>query len=106
MPRRIWQRNYNCISKESCGSILREVRRSLSPKANQCPDSDRPKNRVYGSFNITTPVNEFYKKRCQEKSFASTGGREDFVSRSSPLLCKRVPSMRSRGFALACLPFL
>src|SRR5664279_1641452 len=49
---------------------------------------------------------EFYKKGCQEKSSASTGGREDFVSRSSPLLCKRVPSMRSRGFALACLPFL
>jgi hypothetical protein len=24
------------------------------------------------------PVNEFYKKGCQEKSSASTGGREDF----------------------------
>jgi hypothetical protein len=29
-------------------------------------------------------VNEFYKKGCQEKSSASTGGRDSF-SRSSPL---------------------
>jgi hypothetical protein len=34
---------------------------------------------------IQTNVNEFYKKGCQEKSSPSTGGREDFVSRSSPL---------------------
>ena len=33
-------------------------------------------------------VNEFYKKGCQEKSSPSTGRREDFVSRSSPLHCK------------------
>ena len=31
-----------------------------------------------------TPVNEFYKKGCQEKSSASAGG-DFFLERSSPL---------------------
>jgi hypothetical protein len=50
-------------------------------------------------------VNEFYKKGCQEKSSPSIGGREDLVSRSSPLSVS-AHRFRSRGFALACLPFL
>jgi hypothetical protein len=30
------------------------------------------------------PVNEFYKKECQEKSSSSTGGREDFSLEIQP----------------------
>jgi hypothetical protein len=57
-------------------------------------------------IHTTEPVNEFYKKGCQEKSSPSTGGREDFcVSRSSPLTVS-APRFRLSGFALACLPFL
>jgi hypothetical protein len=29
MPKRTWQVNYRCISKESCGTVLREVRGEL-----------------------------------------------------------------------------
>ena len=52
-----------------------------------------------------SPLYEFYKKGCQEKSSPSTGGEKIFVSRSSPLSVS-APDCRSRGFALACLPFL
>jgi hypothetical protein len=34
---------------------------------------------------IVDSLNEFYKKGCQEKSSASTGGERILVSRSSPL---------------------
>jgi len=36
-------------------------------------------------------VDEFYKKGCQEKSSASTGGREDFCLDIQPTLCRRAP---------------
>jgi hypothetical protein len=36
------------------------------------------------AITLTTPVNEFYKKECQEKSSALTGERDCF-STSSPL---------------------
>ena len=45
-------------------------------------------------------VNEFYKKGCQEKTSASTGGREDFCLEIQPTSLR--PSIHSRGFALAC----
>jgi len=51
-------------------------------------------------------LNEFYKKGCQEKSSSSTGGREDFCLDIQPTVCKCPPRFRSKGFALACLPFL
>jgi hypothetical protein len=54
---------------------------------------------------LATLVNEFYKKGCQEKSFPSTGGREDFSLEIQPTVC-RAYRFRSTGFALACLPFL
>jgi hypothetical protein len=50
-------------------------------------------------------VVRFYKKGCQEKNSASTGGREDFGLEIQPTVCKCAPSIRSRGFALAGLPF-
>jgi len=51
-------------------------------------------------------VNEFYKKGCQEKSSPSAGGREDFVSRSSPLHCKSASRFAREVLLLSCLPFL
>ncbi len=51
-------------------------------------------------------LNEFYKKGCQEKSSRSTGGREDFVSRSSPLHCKSASRFAREVLLLSCLPFL
>jgi hypothetical protein len=42
-------------------------------------------------------VNEFYKKGCQEKSSASTGGREDFGLEIQPTAVS-APPIRSRGF--------
>ena len=54
---------------------------------------------------FSDPVNEFYKKGCQEKSSPSTGGREDFSLEIQPTDCKCPPRLRSRGFALAYLPF-
>src|ERR1700730_6598519 len=50
-------------------------------------------------------VNEFYKKECQEKSSPSTGGREGFVSRSSPLHCKSASRFGREGLLLSCLSF-
>src|SRR6266498_4960067 len=55
---------------------------------------------------LTPTVNEFYKKGCQEKSSPSTGGREDFVSRSSPLHCKSASRFAREVLLLSCLPFL
>jgi hypothetical protein len=52
---------------------------------------------------VREPVNEFYKKGCQEKSSPSTGKRDSF-SRSSPLSVS-APDF-AEGFALASLPFL
>jgi hypothetical protein len=37
------------------------------------------------------PLNEFYKKGCQEKSSPSTGGREDFSLEIQPTDCKCPP---------------
>ena len=54
---------------------------------------------------LTTGLNEFYKKGCQEKSSSSTGGREDFCLDIQPTVCK-CPRFCSRDFALACLSFL
>jgi hypothetical protein len=51
-------------------------------------------------------LNEFYKKGCQEKSSSSTGGREDFVSRSSPLHCQSASRFAREVLLLSCLPFL
>jgi hypothetical protein len=41
-------------------------------------------------------VNKFYKKGCQEKTSASTGGEKIVVSRSSPL-CRVPPDWLERG---------
>ena len=46
----------------------------------------------------------FYKKGCQEKNSASTGGERILVSRSSPLFSSP-PILFERFFALACLLF-
>src|SRR5271156_819487 len=54
---------------------------------------------------VRVEVNEFYKKGCQEKTSASTGGREDFGLAIQPTVCK-CPRFCSRDFALACLSFL
>src|SRR4029077_15073339 len=51
-------------------------------------------------------VNEVYKKGCQEKRSPSTGGREDFVSRSSPLHCKSASRFAREVLLLSCFPFL
>src|ERR1017187_8298276 len=62
------------------------------------------------AITLKTPspgVNEFYKKGCEEKSSLSTGGREDFVSRSSPLhYCKSASRFAREVLLLSCLPFL
>jgi len=57
-------------------------------------DDDLP-NYLSGRYPIEK-INEFYQKGCQEKSSPSTGGREDFVSRSSPLHCKSASRLRER----------
>ncbi len=36
-------------------------------------------------------LNGFYKKRCQEKTSTSTGGREDCCLEIQPTDCKRAP---------------
>jgi hypothetical protein len=46
------------------------------------------------------------KRDVKKKAPPSTGGREDFVSRSSPLLCNCVPRFAREGLAGGCLPFL
>jgi hypothetical protein len=38
-------------------------------------------------------VNEFYKKGSQEKTSASTGGREDLCLEIQPTVCKRTPRL-------------
>src|SRR6266550_4591942 len=63
-------------------------------------------NPPFHSKSFLTGINEFYKKGCQEKSSASTGGREDFVSRSSPLHCKSASRFAREVWLLSCLPFL
>src|SRR6266702_231186 len=50
------------------------------------------------------PNSLFYKKGCQEKSSPSTGGREDFVSSSSPLHCKSASRFAREVLLLSCLP--
>src|SRR4029077_1996187 len=54
----------------------------------------------------TRPTNELYKKGCQEKSSPSTGGREDFVSRSSPLHCTSASPLAREVLVLSCFPSL
>jgi hypothetical protein len=44
------------------------------------------------------PVNEFYKKGCQEKTSPSTGGREDFSLEIQPTDCK-CPSIAIERFS-------
>jgi hypothetical protein len=57
------------------------------------------------AITLTIPVNEFYKKGCQEKNSASTGGREDFCLEIQPTAVSVPPDSLER-FALACLPSL
>jgi hypothetical protein len=49
-------------------------------------------------------VNEFYKKGCQEKTSASTGGREDFGLEIQPTAYCALDALE--GFSLFCLLFL
>src|SRR5437667_1406046 len=46
------------------------------------------------------------KRDVKRKSSASTGGREDFLSRRPAHCLHECLSVRSRGFALVCLPSL
>src|ERR1700674_567680 len=46
------------------------------------------------------------KRDVKKKSSPSTGGREDFVSRSSPLHCKSASRFAREVLLLSCLPFL
>ena len=50
-------------------------------------------------------VNEFYKKRCQEKTSTSTGGREDFSLEIQPTAVSVPPDSLER-FCFGCLPSL
>ena len=52
----------------------------------------------------SNPVNEFYKKGCQEKTSASTGGREDFGLEIQPTAYCALEALE--GFSLFCLLFL
>ena len=54
---------------------------------------------------LKAPVNEFYKKGCQEKSSASTGGREDCGLEIQPTAVSVSPRFVREVFSLACLPF-
>jgi len=49
-------------------------------------------------------VNEFYKKGCQEKTSASTGGREDFGLEIQPTAYCALDALE--GCSLFCLLFL
>jgi hypothetical protein len=52
-----------------------------------------------------TPVNEFYKKGCQEKTSPSTGGQEDFSLEIQPTDCKCPSTALERfGAGLFALP--
>ena len=45
---------------------------------------------------LRTPVNELYKKGCQEKTSPSTGGREDLCLEIQPTVCERAPRFARR----------
>jgi hypothetical protein len=53
---------------------------------------------------LRTQVNEFYKKGCQEKTSASTGGREDFGLEIQPTAYCALDALE--GFSRFCLLFL
>ena len=72
----------------------------MEPKRNA--NGDKIGEQPTGRYKVKT----FYKKECQEKSSPSTGGREDFVSRSSPHHCKSASRFAREVLLLSCLPFL
>jgi hypothetical protein len=51
---------------------------------------------VVNSYYTHHPVNEFYKKRCQEKTSASTGGREDSCLEIQPTAVSVPPDSPER----------
>jgi len=61
---------------------------------------------LLGLFSLTSVrvIHELYKKGCQEKTSASTGGREDFGLDLQPTVGVSAPDLL-RGFALDGLPF-
>ena len=88
--------------------------RSPGTRFDACRTADSTPDYCFGSTPVSLlltaialkTLNEFYKKGCQEKSSPATGGREDFVSRSSPLHCKSVSRSSREVLLLSCLPFL
>jgi hypothetical protein len=66
------------------------------------PTSPEAKN--IASDYTHAPVNEFYKKGCQEKTSASTGGREDFGLEIQPTVYCALDALE--GFSLFCFLFL
>ena len=70
---------------ESLG--IHTLRRPWQKLGEAC-DAVDPEGNVFQICSPAVSLNEFYKKGCQEKSFAATGG--DFFSRSSPL-CFVIP---------------
>jgi hypothetical protein len=62
-------------------------------------------NRCIVSAGLRRQFNEFYKKACQEKVSPSAGRGEDFCLEIQPTACACAPSIHSRQFVGACLPF-
>jgi hypothetical protein len=79
--------SWYCLLDE-VGEVLLEQKVSTSPKAMREVFGSMPRCRIALETGMHSPplavVSEFYKKGCQEKSSASTGGEISF-SRSSPL---------------------
>src|ERR1035438_5661529 len=84
------------------------MRQAEPPSGAGGADADTAQRDVFKRCEGSSPLRlrTFYKKECQEKSSPSTGGREDFVSRSSPLHCKSSSRSAREVLLLSCLPFL
>src|ERR1700746_2194886 len=83
--------------------------RPLVPGYKACADAEECAKKILGSTVSSSQwvqhgVKTFYKKECQEKSSPSTGGREDFVSRSSPLHRQSASRFAREVLLLSCLP--
>src|SRR5713226_8933798 len=91
--------------RQSMSSIKRDVKKKVLPR----PEGEKVLSRDPAHFTVRVPLDlreRFYKKGCQEKSSPSTGRREDFVSRSSPLHCKSASRFAREVLLLSCLSFL
>jgi hypothetical protein len=98
-----------CVSlRAKHAASQRKTKRTNSPKTSSARIRDDPNESCPArgwEARLCCGSCEFYKKGCQEKNSASTGGREDFGLEIQPTVCKCAPSIRSRGFALPDLPF-